>query len=302
MSRIFPALLKYTSRDHVPREDFTTTCLAELMRRDRLATHVVLGVLGLADQVDGDLTYRTIHTHVRLKGSQKRPDLSIRIGVGSATKRVLIEAKLWSPPSPTQVRTYAKLAGCAVALLAPEAQLPLRDDPVWAGVPRGSWEAIAEGLRDANARLDPDQIPAIREDFLALLEHLEIGGLQRLSPAEFCAATDVRAQAPKWVALVRQGVCALLPEGVTPTRVMNPDTPEDEAGWRSDQPLEARWSANNAPHPGLLGLELSGWAVGTRSAPVLAWTLAVKPTAETLTRCLPAMKAGGAWNTEGEWW
>jgi hypothetical protein len=304
VSRIFPTLLKYTSRDHVPREDFTTTCLAELMRRDRLAAHVVLKVLGLIDQVGSDLTHRTIHTQVRLSGSQKRPDLSVSIGIGASTKRVLIEAKVWSPPYAAQVRHYANLGRCPVALLAPEARLPLHDDQGWAGVPRGSWEAIAEGLRDENARLDPDQVPAFRADFLSLMEELGIGGLRRLSPVEFRAASGVTAATPEWVSFVAQGVRELLPEGASPapTWATNTDTSGDEARWGSTQPLDAWWSAPTGPHPGLLGLGLSGWAVGTRSAPALAWILSVRPTPETLKRCHSALKAGGAWNTEGEWW
>lgn len=304
MSRILSDLLKHASHKHIPREDFTTTCLAELMRRDRLTAHVVLEVLGLTEHADRDLTYRTVHTQVRLKGSKKRADLSVWIGLGAASKRLLIEAKVWSPPDPAQIRVYSKLAGCPVALLAPQKRLPRHDDPDWDGIPRGSWEAIAERLRDANARLDSNQIPAFRVDFLALLDELGISGLRHLSPAEFRAASQAKGRFPEWVSLVAQGVSALLPKGKTPAQHWETNTENltDEPKWGSTQPLDAYWSAVSAPHGGLLGLELSGWAVGTRSAPALSWTLSVKPSPEITKKYRNKLEQGGVWNFEGDWW
>lgn len=300
MSLLLHQLLKFSSRAHEPREDFTTTCLAELMRRDRLATGVVLEVLGLANHLDTDLTHRAVHTQVRLPGSRRRPDLSVRVGLGANARRVLIEAKVWSTPYASQVRDYRRLSGCPVALLAPEARLPSEGDSDWSGIPRGSWEAIAERLRDENARLDPEQIPSLRQDFLALLERLHIGGLRRVSPAEFRAAAEVTARTPAWTSLVAQGVQALLPEGASPPRTTKTRAAGDEAHWGSTQPLDAWWQAE--PRAGVAGLGLSGWAVGTRSSPVLAWILSVRPTPETRARCLTALREGGAWNTEGDWW
>lgn len=293
-------LYKYRTRRNEQQEDYLSTCMAELMRRDQVACRVILEVLGL--KPPSRLVDRSIHTQYRYPGCKDRPDVVIQVGRGLDVWRAAIEAKVKAAPDRSQVRRYEQLEP-HVALLAPEAKLGLGAD--WEGVPRGSWEAMWLRLAEENVRLDPGSIPRFRQDFLDLLRGFGLAGLVRPTPDDVRAAVRAHGRFVGWHELLREGVRGLLANHEIVFR--DSDDQRDgvrEAVWESNSGLDVYWESERAPAKGLPleGLGLSADVGHGAGAPILEWKVWVYPTGKARKAHKNLVGSNGAWQDEGGWW
>ena len=274
MSGFLHELHRYRTQHHQHREDYLSTCMAELMRRDQEGCRSILSTLSLSPPEP--LWPRQIHTQITLAGTRDRPDVRVWVGRGADRWEALIECKVDEPASLEQVQRY-QAGGRRVAFLAPAAKIRALDHR-WEGIPAASWEEIHQALSALNARLDSASVPAFRADFLDLLEGFHLAPPPVLNPIAVRAAMAAFARVGDLGSLVQRAVQQMLPEGITYTTF--DDATGVEAGWYAEA-LGAGWESDEAP---LLGVPLEGLyleasigeAVGDD---VLTWTLSIYPTA-----------------------
>lgn len=295
-------LYRYRSRNREHREDYLSTCLAELMRRDQAACRAVLRAAGLA--APKRLTPRVVHTQVRYAGERvDRPDVRLVAGSGAETYRVLFECKVEAVPDRNQIGRYAALEP-HVALIAPEDAIASLDPTVWAGVHRVSWQRIGQELDAESARVDDADVPPIRREFVALLEHFGQRGLIDVSPSDIRGAVAAHRRAGDLRVLIRDAVRQLLPDGITYAEPGGPDAGGDRvAAWIEDG-LEVCWESGTAP---LASVPLEGLGIGAHVGvgagdPVLEWALWTYPTSKERRARQKLIQDGGWEQGEYDWW
>ncbi len=305
MTSFFHMLYDQRRRTKHNRENFLSTALAGLIRRDRVAFRLLLAELGWPN--DGDLTHRSVQTQVVLPKSQKKPDLKLSVGRGRAPWTALIECKLDEDPeerASEQIRTYQRLFDGPVALLAKRHHIESLSGQDWAHVKhRGSWEGFAERLWKDSRRLDPEAIPRIRRDFLDLAADFSVGGRQPLDHEDFARACAAQRRVVAWQDALRTTVGALLPVGTV--------TPEEDGAesrvsvtWDDDGPLEVWWEAEGpAKHLSVKGLGLTATLSTETGTPILYWAVDARPKQKSLDKATKLVMADEGWKSSSwGWW
>lgn len=292
-------LYKYRTRRTEHQEDYLSTCMAELMRRDQVACRAILEALQLSPP--GNLADRVVHTQFRYPGSKDRPDIVIQIGRGPDVWRAAIECKLKAWPNRSQVARYEALEP-HVSLLAPADKLAL--DDTWRGVPRGSWESIWGRLKRENAKLDPADVPRFRADFMDLLKSFGLAGLPSPSPQEVREAIRAHRRFAGWHDLLQAAVTQLIEvHGLSIQPSEGQGGGKRQAVWGSSSGLDVYWEADKPPVKGLPleGLGLSAEVGQGAGAPVLEWKLWVYPSKSARKAHRALVSPDGAWD-DGRWW
>lgn len=296
-------LYRYRPRDNKEsREDFLSSCLAELMRRDPAACLAVLHTVQLAG-ADLDLGRGyAVRTQVgRPEGTKMRwCDVMVEL---PGTAPLLIECKVGDQPKPEQVKLYQRLWNTKrVALLAPVATLPEPTSKPWIGIPRGSWQRVWEAIE----ALPPSEAhDSFRRAVLDLMTHLDLAGCPRRSRQDLIEAQAAWAAQEPLRAPMRRAVLALLKQGVID---LEEDTEVDEnAGktqpeWGDGRPLNAYWE-REAARDGtkLLGLGLEvreREGVGTDD---VDWLLSLYPSATLKPKLDKLVAADHGWTPYFGW-
>ena len=204
-------LFRYRTTAKENREDFLSACLAELMRRDPAACAAVLQAVGLSPPpLDRGHTVRTQVGRHHGK-SMRWCDIMVDFAHGPP---FILECKVGDAPKVAQLKLYQQIWDTPhVALLAPEATVPPADDPAWAGLARGSWQAVWEAIEGLAA--DPVHAE-FRAALLDLMVHLELHGRPSCSAEERVAAAQALAAQDALRVPMRAAVLALLQPGLLP--------------------------------------------------------------------------------------
>lgn len=297
-------LFRYRTTDSKEsREDFLSSCLAELMRRDTECCRAVLQTVGLAPPAD--VASRRIRTQVRLRDGERLgiPDIIVEtvgwIGI--------IECKAGAPPDLGQIARYLALRPeAAVAFLAPgeaigaldpdaRAKVPgTKKQIAWGDVPKASWGDVVSAVVD----LPTDQAD-FRDAFVDLAG--ELGYLARRSPtlADAAAVTAAARRLEVLRPAFRAAVLALLPDKTIPGRT-EPDADDSPLAWGEGTSFNTYWEADKAPKgPPLLGLGLEVEVREGVGHDELTWALAIYPS----PKAMKLLRAGdGDWDEGTDWW
>lgn len=290
-------LFRYRTTDSKEsREDFLSSCLAELMRRDTECCRAVLQTVGLAPPAD--VASRRIRTQVRMREGERLgiPDIIVE----TAGWMGIIECKAGAPPDLGQIAKYLALRpDAAVAFLAPgetigtldpeaRAKVPGTKKQIgWADVPKASWNDVVSAVVD----LPTDQAD-FRDAFVDLAG--ELGYLARRSPtlADAAAVTAAASRLEVLRPAFRAAVLALLPDKTIPGPT-EPDADDSPLAWGEGTSFNTYWAADKAPKDlPLLGLGLEVEIREGVGHDELTWALVVYPS----PKAMKLMRAG-----EGDW-
>ncbi|HND31080.1 MAG TPA: hypothetical protein PLA94_13830 [Myxococcota bacterium] len=297
-------LFRYRTTDSKEsREDFLSSCLAELMRRDTECCRVVLQTVGLLPPAG--VASRRIRTQVRLRDGERLgiPDVVVE----TAGWLGIIECKAGAAPDLDQIAKYRALRpNAAVAFLAPADAIGALDPDARAkvpgtkkqigcsDVPKASWSDVVSAL----VELPTDQAD-FRDAFVDLAG--ELGYLARRSPslADASASADAAGRLEVLRPAFRAAVRALLPEKIIPEPA-EPDTEDSPLVWGEGTSFNTYWETDTAPKGlPLLGLGLEVEVREGVGHDELKWALAIYPSAKA-TKLLRA--AEGDWDETAGWW
>lgn len=295
-------LFRYRTRDsRESREDFLSSCLAELMRRDPEACAAVLAAVGIPGPPLAGRAY-SVRTQVGRPhdGAMRWCDILVEV---ADHPPILLECKVGAVPDRAQVRLYSRLWDTPhVALLAPVDAIRALEAKTWKDAPRGAWQAVweaIEALPDAGAHTP------FRAAVLDLMDHLELAGCPRRSADDLARAEGAwKVQAPLREPM-RQAVLALLVKDHLPLPVEEEDPRADgrtQPVWGDGGPLNAYWERYAARDGSyLLGLGLEVQIRQGVGSDDIDWVLSVCPS-PTLAPTLKA-KAGdvGGWTEAWGW-
>lgn len=299
-------LFRYrTTKTKEHREDFLSSALAELIRRDAGACREVLVALGLTPPAD--LETRRIRTQVRRRDGDLLgiPDVVIE----TPTWTGIVECKAGLKPDLSQVAKYQALwPDAAVAFLAPRKALRSRDPGAlekipgtrrrvrWANIPSASWGEIVDALRG----LDVGAEARFRDAFIDLAAHLGYRG--KPSPSLETARKAIKAarRIEKRRAAMRGAVRVLLPLSRTP----EPSEPHTDnwLEWGAGGAFDAYWESRKPIAKGypLEGLGLEARARSGIGSDELEWVLSLWPATKALKKKL--RDGDGDWINNDGWW
>lgn len=294
-------LFRYRTTDSKEsREDFLSSCLAELMRRDAAACAAVLTTVGFSDLPTLTVGAYTVRTQVGRSHRAKMRWCDILVELRGG-RHLLIECKVGDAPKLGQIKLYRKLwKTLDVALLAPEWSIPRT--VAWDDMARGTWQDVWEAIAHLPEAAHGE---SFRGAFLDLLAHLGLEGSRNLSTVELTAAREAWHRQEPLRAAMREAVLALLEDGAV--SVCEEESAPDGYGgatWGDARPLNCFWWRER-PRDGLplrgLGLE-ARLMEGVGAAGALDWILWVVPTTQGKASLKRAVKQDPTWIRDGEEW
>lgn len=293
MSHLLDLYRRGRRKNH-QREDFASTALAWLIQTDQQACRLLLEELGV--EAPAELGRRVVHTQVKLRDSQKRPDLVIRALTSTGTWSPYIECKLDLSVTDAvagQVRTYKRLTGGPVALLCRESELPSSDDARWSDLPyRGSWEGFVRRLRAANSQLDADRVSPLRSEFERLAVAFRFAPAVRITDAQVRRAMSAQVRLGAGNEALRLGIEAMLPKGTG-----------NAWSWEVEGPLAGSFGRDRAPQGfGLSGLGLTGAHERVGDLPAVTWHVEVYPSTSLRKDCADRVLSAEWEETAYGWW
>ena len=295
-------LFRYRTTGKENREDFLSSCLAELMRRDADACEAVLSAVKLTTHpplTDGYVVRTQVGKHHAKK--MRWCDVMVEF-IGHDP--LIIECKVGDSPKVQQVKRYQQLWDTKhVALLAPVSSVPPKDSKPWHGIPRGSWQAVWEAIEGL-----PKSKPhtPFRKALLDLMTHLELAGCPHRSTA------DLQEVEAAWSALqplrrpMRQAVLHLLADKTIPLGVdaeSNGNEGKTKPVWGDGSPLNAYWE-RDAARDGtkLLGLGLDVRECEGVGSADLDWYLSLYPSPTLEPKMAKLSKTEHGWTSSYGWY
>lgn len=297
-------LFRYRTTDSKEnREDFLSSCLAELMRRDRPAFVAVMQAVGFTVPATVDrYTVRTQVSRVNQTGTMYWCDVLVELP-GAAP--FVIECKVDDTPKLSQIKRYQTLWKTQnVALLAPERSLPKSKS--WNGIPRGSWQAVWEALASAPKAAKGGNF---RRAIMDLMTHdnFQLEGCPNQSIGQIRTAKEAWHKQEPLRDPLRQAVLALLKSSAVapeePTATIGKPAGRTEARWGEGTPFNAHWSRDaDAGGLGLRGLGLEARVQEGVGDATLDWFLWVRPATSTVPKIKAAAKGNVGWTQDGDEW
>jgi hypothetical protein len=293
-------LFRYrTTNTKENREDFLSSCLAELMRRDCEICNAILNTLQLP----------TVHSHYWVQTQVGRIDTAgvarycdILIGDSNNSPRI-IECKIDAPTDYEQIQRYQKLWHTKhVALLACKKSLPKSAE--WASIPQASWQQIWENLHTLHLEGVGD---LFRTAVLDLMEYLDLQGCINLKVSQVLSARAAWLRQLSLQDDLKQAVLAILPKGEVDVKdISNEETKASVAYWQGEHQRESLmdvfWLRESVQNNKLYGLGLTARVQEGVGEPILAWSIWVCVT-QDVNRGLDAIsRKDSEWHRLGDGW
>ena len=277
-------LFKYRTQHYEHTEDFISSCLAELMRRDEDACRAVLRCFGF--RPPRQLHPVQVRTQVRFllrDGETAIPDLCVSVGDPARPTKYAIECKHKQSPNLDQIRRYSRIqASMKVALLATADHLSnLVDTPAWAKVKMASWQDIWSAVHDLDSDSASEMNLEFRTAFTELLECFSLQGLGQPAAEYLQAACTYSKEQTEAQRILRKAVAAVLPPdqpsvGDEHAFFDHPELPH--WAWKHNDDLEDGWEADRSVKElGLYGLGLEVKRLEGVGSTELEWVFRVKP-------------------------